>query len=157
MPILLVTKHIWQLFFLYLRQTLIHCDDLLFSSRALPCHYGKATCAHNLCIPAVYQNLLGLLFNFFGRSEAAVSFFLDPAGLPAFHFSNYALSLPQINQYDIVNFVCSDQNRLCIIHFLDLAFHLISKHVAKPVVQQEDIHLSTSISFLSVERKACFA
>jgi hypothetical protein len=51
LPILLVTERTWQLFFLYLGQTLMHCDDLL-SSRALPCHYGKATYAHNLCIPA---------------------------------------------------------------------------------------------------------
>ncbi len=94
MPILLVTKRIWQLFFLYLRQTLIHCDDLLFSFHALPCHYSKATCAHNLCIPAVCQNLLGLLFIFFGRSEAAVSFFLDLAGLPAFPFQQLCTLAP---------------------------------------------------------------
>jgi hypothetical protein len=95
MPILLVTERTWQLFFLYLGQTVIHCDDLL-SSCALPCHYGKATCAHNLCIPTVCQNLLGLLFNFFWqiRSEAAVSFFLDLAGLPAFSFQQLCTLVP---------------------------------------------------------------
>jgi hypothetical protein len=89
MPILLVTERTWQLFFLYLRQTLIHCDDLL-SSRALPCHYGKATCADNLCIPAVCQNLLGLLFNFFLADQVRSScciFFSRSGRLTGFFIS----------------------------------------------------------------------